>query len=222
MTIEEIVRDIRKQCRLAMDGITSTSMREKGIIYKLNFGVPISKITRIAGKYTPSKELAEVLWDEDVRELKILATMLFPIDQFSKETADKWVRDIKYQEIREQVSINILQHLKCAELLTREWTSYDSEDIRSTGYWLLSVLSKTKKLTSIDLDLYPSIWEDSSNENNTVLRSSAITALKFVGRISPKLASEVMYNTECLKDSPNPIHVETYNTLKFEFEYFFE
>lgn len=222
MTIEERLRDIRKQCRLAMDGITSTSMREKGIIYKLNFGVSISKINRIASKYSPSKELAEALWDEDVRELKILATLLFPINEFSKEIADKWVRDVKYQEIREQISLNILQHLSFAELLTREWTSYSNEDIRSTGYWLLSVLAKTKKHTDINLDLYPSIWEDSSNGGNPTLRNSAITALKFIGRISREYAREVMYNTECLKDSTDPIHLETYNTLKFEFEFFYD
>lgn len=220
MSIEDTIRDIRKQCRLAMDGITSTSMREKGIIYKLNFGVSISKINKIATKYAPDKDLAEALWDEDVRELKILATLLFPIKEFNKEIADRWVRNIKYQEIREQFSINILQHLSFAELLTREWTSYDSEDIRSSGYWLLSVLAKTNQSININLDSYPSIWEDSSNSHNPSLRNSAITALKFIGRISPELAKEVMYNTECLKDSPDPIHLETYNTLKFEFEYF--
>lgn len=221
MTVEDIIRDIRKQCRLSMDGITSTSMREKGIIYKLNFGVPISKLKQISSRYTPNKDLAETLWDEDVREMKLLATMLFPIEEYSKDVADRWVRDIKYQEIREQIAINILQHLKYADLLTIEWTSYDSEDIRATGYWLLTVLTKMKKLEKVNLEQYPSIWEDSSNGHNPILRNSAISALKFVGRLSPNLAKEIMSNCDCLKDSTDPIHLETYETLKFEFEYFF-
>lgn len=220
MIIEETIRNIRKQCRLAMDGITSTSMREKGIIYKLNFGVPISKIIKISSKYAPSKDLAEALWDEDVRELKLLATLLFPINEFTKEVSDRWVRDVKYQEIREQISINILQHLSFAELLTREWTSYSNEDIRASGYWLLAVLVKTKKTVEVSLDSYPSIWEDSSNSMSPTLRNAAISALKFIGRLSPDYAKGVMENTECLKDSEDPIHLETYNTLKFEFEYF--
>ena len=37
--MQEQIRDIRKRLRLAMNGVISTSMREKGMNYKLIFGV---------------------------------------------------------------------------------------------------------------------------------------------------------------------------------------
>ena len=69
----EDLRDIRKQLRLAMNGVISTSMRQKGMNYKLIFGVPIPEIKHIAAAHEPDAELARALWKEDVREMKILA-----------------------------------------------------------------------------------------------------------------------------------------------------
>ena len=37
--IEETIKDIKTQCRLAMNGMVSTAMRERGMDYRLNFGV---------------------------------------------------------------------------------------------------------------------------------------------------------------------------------------
>lgn len=41
MDIKEQLKDIKTQLRLSMNGAVSRSMREKGLVYKLNFGVEI-------------------------------------------------------------------------------------------------------------------------------------------------------------------------------------
>ena len=38
--LQNELKEIRPPLRLAMNGVISTSMREKGIVYKLNFRVP--------------------------------------------------------------------------------------------------------------------------------------------------------------------------------------
>ena len=60
-SLQDEIREIRKQLRLAMNGVISTSMREKGIVYKLNFGVPYPEIKEIARKHKPNGELAAAL-----------------------------------------------------------------------------------------------------------------------------------------------------------------
>ena len=45
--LQNELKEIRTQLRLAMNGVISTSMREKGIVYKLNFGVPLPEIKQI-------------------------------------------------------------------------------------------------------------------------------------------------------------------------------
>ena len=91
-SLQDEIREIRKQLRLAMNGVISTSMREKGIVYKLNFGVPYPEIKEIARKHKPNGELAAALWKEDIREFKILATFLQPAEKLPLEEAKRWVR----------------------------------------------------------------------------------------------------------------------------------
>lgn len=219
--MEEIIKDIRKRCRMAMNGIASTSMRKQGVDYKLNFGVSIQKIKEIAERYTPEKDLAETLWEENTRELKILATLLYPIEEFTKEVADRWVKDISHQEIREQACINLFQKLDFAGKLATEWTAYEDEDIRATGYWLIASLIKIKRSSEVHLDRYPEIWEDVVN-NNTSLKNAALTALKFFGRVSKAITAEILSKLAPLNESDDLAKKEIYNSLKFEFEYLFE
>ena len=91
--LQNELKEIRTQLRLAMNGVISTSMREKGIVYKLNFGVPLPEIKQIATTHKPDSELAAALWKEDIREFKILASFLQPVDEFSSQEAKQWVKE---------------------------------------------------------------------------------------------------------------------------------
>ena len=105
--MKDILRQIRTDLRLSMNGVVSTSMRNKGVNYRMIFGVEIPVINRIAQKYQSDAILAERLWEEDVREMKIMATLLYPVDQFRKNKALEWISEIKDQELREQICKNI-------------------------------------------------------------------------------------------------------------------
>ena len=48
MDIKEQLKDIKTQLRLSMNGAVSQSMREKGLVYKLNFGVEIPRIKTVS------------------------------------------------------------------------------------------------------------------------------------------------------------------------------
>ena len=84
------IREIKRQFRMAMNGIVSTSMREKGMDYKINFGLTLPLIKRIAERYSPNAELAELLWKENIRESKILATLLYPAQELTPEIMQHW------------------------------------------------------------------------------------------------------------------------------------
>lgn len=51
MDVKEQLKDIKTQLRLSMNGVVSQSMREKGLDYKLNFGVELPRIKSIAAAY---------------------------------------------------------------------------------------------------------------------------------------------------------------------------
>lgn len=218
--MHEIIRDMRRHCRLAMNGVVSTSMRQRGIAYKVNFGLTIQQIKDLAKHYTPGGELAEALWKEDTRELKILATLLYPTEKFTSENARQWLTAIHNQEIREQVCFNLFQNLPFAAVLVTDWCKNENEETRITGYWLLARLLLSKKSIHIDLDDFHYIWGDIYS-GNSFLRNAGLLALKHIGRQSKELSSSILIKLVSYKDSSDIIKKEAYDSLAFEFEYYF-
>ena len=47
MDVHEIIKDIKGQFRLFMNGVVSQSMREKGLDYKLNFGIELPRLVDV-------------------------------------------------------------------------------------------------------------------------------------------------------------------------------
>lgn len=220
MQHEETIKDIRKRCRMAMNGIASSSMRKQGLNYKLNFGVDIQKIKDLAQKYTPNDILAQNLWKEDTRELKILATLLYPTDLFSRETANKWVSEIQNQEIREQVCVNLFQKLEFAMDIANQWAQSDDTNIRTTGYWLLvRCLMIHQSELYIDINKAKYVWTDILS-TDVSLRNAALLYLRNVGKYSEAMANEIVQKVKGYKGSTNLREQEIYNSLVFDFEFF--
>ena len=134
MELQEQLKDIKTQLRLSMNGVVSQSMREKGLVYKLNFGVELPRIKQIAERYEKNHDFAQALWKENIRECKILAAMLQPIDTFFPEIADIWVEDIRNIEIAELTCMNLFQNLPYAAAKSFHWIADEREYVQTCGF----------------------------------------------------------------------------------------
>ena len=140
METNETIKEIKKQFRLFMNGVVSQSMREKGLDYKLNFGIELPRLKEIAAKFEKNHDVAQALWKENIRECKILAALLQPIDTFYPEIADIWVEDMRYPEIAELTCMNLFQHLPYASGKAFEWMAAEGEYYQFCGYMLMARL----------------------------------------------------------------------------------
>lgn len=141
MNIQEQIKDIKGQLRLFMNGVVSASMRKSGLEYKLNFGVELPRIKEIAkGIESPSVGLAEALWVENIRECKILATLLYPRDEFNEETTRTWVSQTSNIEIARLLSMNLLQHLAFIRPFCFSWIASSEEMTAIIGYLTITRL----------------------------------------------------------------------------------
>ena len=139
-TVKEKVKEIKQSFRLVMNGPASQSMREKGLKYKLNWGVPVPTLKAMAKDYGKNYDLAIELFKEDIRECKILATMIMPPERMLPEIIDVWMEQTTQNEIAEQLAFNLLQYLDYAPMLAFEWIATDKPIYKLTGYHLLSRL----------------------------------------------------------------------------------
>jgi hypothetical protein len=217
--MKDILRQIRTDLRLSMNGVVSTSMRNKGVNYRMIFGVEIPVINRIAQKYQSDAILAERLWEEDVREMKIMATLLYPVDQFRKNKALEWISVIKDQELREQICKNILQRLPYADELVVTTINSKEDNIVTSGLWLFSRLCITGSdlVDKIDSEILINSAIENLGSESMLLRQSALNALKFYGRTSRDRSELILAKTASFENSDNNVENEMFDQLKFEF-----
>ena len=137
---QEKLKEIKKSFFLRMDGTASRSMREKGLDYKINWGVSIPDLRKMADEYGKDYALAIELWKENIRECKILATMMMPPEQMLPEIVELWMEQTSSQEIAEMAAFNLYQHLEYAPVLAFQWIAGDNEIEQICGYNLLARL----------------------------------------------------------------------------------
>ena len=138
--MHETIRQIKAQLRLFMNGVLSQSLREKGLQYRLIFGVELPRLKEIAAGYEPSHELAQALWQEDIRECKILAAYLQPTDTFDAELADYWMESVTNTELADYLCMALLRRLPYASQKAFQWMASDNRMERYTGFRLIAHL----------------------------------------------------------------------------------
>ena len=131
---------IKRSFRLLMSGPTSQSMTQKGLGYKINWGVPFIELKKMALEYGKDYELAIELWKEDIRECKILATLIMPAEKMLPEITDIWMEQVKSQEMAEMLAFNLLQHVDYAPAIAYEWIATDKTLYEISGFQLLARL----------------------------------------------------------------------------------
>ena len=148
MDINQQVKEIKQSFRQMMDGAVAQSMRDKGVDYHLNWGATLPRLKAKAEEIAKSQELtanslydlAIALWKENVRECKILATMLMPADKMLPEVCDIWMEQMPSQEMAEQATFNLWQHLPYAPMKAYQWIASEQELYQLCGFHLLSRL----------------------------------------------------------------------------------
>ena len=138
--VRDIIKEIKQSFRLMMDGSVAQSMRDKGVNYHLNWGATLPRLKAKAEELGPDYDLAIALWKENVRECKILATMLMPPEKMLPEVCDIWMEQIPSQEIAEQAAFNLWQHLPYAPEKAYQWIASDQEYYQLCGFHVLSRL----------------------------------------------------------------------------------
>ena len=140
MDIQQQVKDIKQSFRQMMDGSIAASMRSKGVDYKLNWGATLPRLKEKAGEIGKNYDLAIALWKENVRECKILATMVMPAEEILPEVVDIWMEQTTTQEIAEQAAFNLYQYLPYAPEKAYAWMASSDPLYQLCGFHVLSRL----------------------------------------------------------------------------------
>ena len=140
MDIQQQVKEIKQSFRQMMDGSVAASMRTKGVDYKLNWGATLPRLREKAEEIGKNYDLAIALWKENVRECKILATMIMPPNEVLPEVIDIWMEQTPTQEIAEQAAFNLYQYLPYAPEKAYTWMASSEPLYQLCGFHIVTRL----------------------------------------------------------------------------------
>ena len=143
--VSQQVKEIKQSFRQMMDGAVAKSMRDKGVDYRLNWGATLPRLRAKADELGPNYSLAIALFKENVRECKILATMVMPPNEVLPEVIDIWMEQITTQEIVEQAAFNLFQYLPYAPEKAYTWMASEKPLYQLCGFHILSRLFMNKQ-----------------------------------------------------------------------------
>jgi 3-methyladenine DNA glycosylase AlkD len=220
MTIDEQLKDIKMRLCLFMNGVVSQSMREKGLAYKFNFGVEYPRIKSIAAVYGKDHALAQALWKEDIRESKILAGLMQPVESFYPEIADIWVEDIRNIEMAEFTCMNLFQYLSYAPAKSFQWIAGEREYMQTCGFLTIArLLSRKGDMTERASDEFLDQALCSVHSDSYFVRNAVVLAVRKFTAHSEENAFHVCRLIAGWKDSGKEPEQMLYHAVKEEVEY---
>lgn len=182
---EDKIKKIKQSFRLMMNGPASQSMRQKGVGYKVNWGVPFPQLRSMAAEYGKDYHLAVALWKEDIRECKLLATLIMPSGEMPRELADIWMEQVTTQELAEMLAFNLLQYVDYAPQIAYEWIARSEALYQVTGYSILGRLfMRGQQPNSRGANEFLDQVATSLAEGNVGVRHAALNSLQRFASLS--------------------------------------
>ena len=139
-----IIQSIKKLFYTYRNGLLADTLKGYGDPHKTIFGLDLPQISNIAREYKPDMALAEALWkDQEVRESRLLAPYLFPIEEIDEEKALQIAGDVRTREEADILSFKLLKRLSgCNRMLEslRQLSEQDTPDSRAYNLVYTSLL----------------------------------------------------------------------------------
>ncbi len=219
-TLEKQLAYIKKNIYLHKNGIVSESMEAKGIRYGLNYGVSIPDLKQLADTLPHDALLAQRLWDENIRETKLLATLLYPGEMVNEEMATTWLNDIHNIELAEQTARNLFSKSPDAASIATNWC-------QSTNRWQCSVgfMTAAYCVTTLSANMRSVIDQQtfiSSKQDTYEIYWAIALYLKKQGACDPASANEVLARINPFKDSSLMSERYIFEEVSTELRYRFE
>ena len=115
------------------------NMKRFGIVSRYRMlGISRTELRKIARKLPKDLELAKALWNTDILEAKVLATMIVDPKKFPRELARKWVEEVDNWDLCDQLVVNVLWRTNYARELIKELWKSDKEFVKRAALVIMA------------------------------------------------------------------------------------
>jgi len=158
-------------------------MRRYGITPEETFGVSIPNLRKIAREIGINHNLALKLWNINIRETRILASMIDDPKLVSEEQMEDWVKTFDYWEICDQVCQNLFAHTRFAYSKALEWSKRKEEFVKRAGFTIMARLAVgDKKKEDKEFEEFLKVIVDEVVDDRTYVKKAVNWALRQIGK----------------------------------------
>jgi 3-methyladenine DNA glycosylase AlkD len=179
VTYEEIIKKLKKLSNpKAIEG-----MARYGITPQKTFGVSIPNLRKIAQKAGRNRDLAQRLWASDIRETRILASMIDEPAGVTEDQMERWVKDFDYWEICDQCCMNLFEKTRYAYPKATEWSHGQEEFVKRAGFVLMARLAVSdKNAKDFPFEKFFLLIKRESTDQRNFVKKAVNWALRQIGK----------------------------------------
>lgn len=193
---QEIVAQIK---RLSSPRFKKQMSERFGINTEFAVGTPVTKLRELAKTIAhPNQQLAETLWQTNVHEARILASILSDPSCITATTLKTWVHDLNSWDICDACAGNLFCKLKNPLPLIERWMKNEEEFVRRAGFATLCALAAPRaKTADEDLIMFLPLIKIHACDPRPMVHKAVNWALRTIGKKNPHLTP---YALACAND----------------------
>jgi len=163
-------------------------MARFGIQSSNSFGVSVPKLRTLAREVGRDHQLAMRLWETELHDARLLATMVDNPEEVTIDQMDRWVRDFDSWDVVDGSCGNLFDKTPFAVAKAKEWCKREEEFVKRAGFVLMAELAVHDKQAKdgLFLEFLPLIMGGASDERNFV-KKAVNWALRQIGKRNLKL-----------------------------------
>jgi 3-methyladenine DNA glycosylase AlkD len=179
MTVTQVIDHLKQKA----DAKHHAGMARFGIANEKALGVKIPEVRALAKLIKKDHELAQQLWDTDIHEARILATMIAAPKQTTPKLIDSWTKDFTTWDVCDQACGNLFDRTPYAIDKALEFSKHEEEFIKRAGFVLMAEMAIHDKKADamVFIRFFPVIEREAWDERNFV-KKAVNWALRQIGK----------------------------------------
>ena len=159
-----------------------------GIDTRNALGVTVTDLRGLARRIGRDHDLAAALWQSEIHEARLLATMVDEPSSVTEAQMERWVSELTSWDLCDQLCGNLFDRTPYAFDKALGWSRRDEEFVKRAGFVLMATSAVHRKdVSDARFEVFlPAISAQARDDRNYV-KKAASWALRQIGKRSPGL-----------------------------------
>jgi 3-methyladenine DNA glycosylase AlkD len=176
---KQVINDLRKNANPS----NIEGMRRYGISVENALGIPMPIIRDMAKRIGKNHELAQLVWEGNYHEARILAGLVDEPAKVTFEQMESWVNEIDSWNVCDQLCSNLFDKTIHAYHAARTWSNREEVFVKRAGYVLMATLAvHDKKAADEPFREFLVLIRKGSTDDRNFVKKAVNWALRQIGK----------------------------------------